>query len=83
MASCPLRLLKLAQEISIGGLLLGTSAILLVEMYLGANVAFWVGRGICDFGVEKNVGRARCFARHFRDGMTSFGSLQVSTTNKG
>jgi hypothetical protein len=44
MASHPLRLLKLAQEVSVDGLLLGTSDIFLVAIPLGAIVAvFWLG----------------------------------------
>jgi hypothetical protein len=41
MASHPLMLLKLAQGFSIGGLLLGTRAILLVAMPLGATVVIF------------------------------------------
>jgi hypothetical protein len=44
MASRPLMLLKLAHEVSIRGLLLGTIAIFLEAMPLGATVAiFWLG----------------------------------------
>jgi hypothetical protein len=41
IVSRPLRLLKFAQEVSIGVLLLGTITILLVAMPLGATVAFF------------------------------------------
>jgi hypothetical protein len=41
MASRPLRLLKLDQEVSIGGLLLVKSAILLVAMHVGASVVIF------------------------------------------
>jgi hypothetical protein len=44
MVSCPLRLLKLDREVYIGGLLLGTSAILLVAMHVGATVVICFGQ---------------------------------------
>jgi hypothetical protein len=44
---CPLRLLKLAKEVYIGGLVLVESAILLVAVYMGATVDFF------HLGVER------------------------------
>jgi hypothetical protein len=83
MASRPLRLLKLAQKVYIGDLILGTSSMLLVAMHLGANVAIFCQAWNLRFRRGKEQGTCTVLSTSFAGRYDLFSKLASVNKQQG